>query len=281
MPQSAAAVQGSTDAGIHHHHFADGEVLRFFYEDTDTVFQTVGVDGTIQAGNGIEVQEMQIPVDIQVRAQDGGLMRALTILPEAQYREAAPNALAQTQFQILPPLIPGYQTDFSYTYKDDTDAMSRLQDIFSSIRSTNVGSFLFFKDQDIHQMQQSAEQIPEGLLPGPTSFTEPHDVPGLGGDFKAAASQLIYQGVQDLEGQRAGYFKVISLGNQFTTSTMTTFTNFFFTMYVALDGPKQGLLLDGEGQETATVLQPTPAGSASGGFTPLVALQRQFSIRLK
>ena len=82
------------------------------------------------------------------------------------------------------------------------------------------------------------------------------------------------------DGVRSGYFKVITLGHQFAplaSPAMKIYTNFFFTVHVALEGPDQGLMLFGEGQETATVLKE----SGKGKYLPQALLQRQFSIRLR
>jgi hypothetical protein len=63
----------------------------------------------------------------------------------------------------------------------------------------------------------------------------------------------------------------------FRTPAITTYTNFFFSMHVGLDGARRGVLLYGEAQETATVLQ---EDASSHTLRPLALLQRQFSIAL-
>ena len=58
---------------------------------------------------------------------------------------------------------------------------------------------------------------------------------------------------------------------------MTVYANFFFTLHVGLEGAFQGLLLHGEGQETATVFNKDAKTAAN---KPMAVLQRRFSIRL-
>lgn len=273
---SLIASLAHADDAFHHHRFKTGEMIQYDYEDSDTVFAAVLQDGTIQAGDAIKVQEIKIPVGIKVQSQGKGLVRKLTILPLSQYRASPLDSLAQTPFESLTKLIKNLQPSFAYSYKDDTDALNNLQKTFESIRKDKVGGFLFFKIQDIHQMLESTEHIPEGITPGQTHSSPRNERKGLGGKFIVAPGQLIYHGTEIFDGIRSGYFKVISLGHQFSLPEMKTYTNFFFTMHVALEGPDQGLLLFGEGQETATVLK----GTDKGNYQPQALLQRQFSIRL-
>ena len=260
-----------------HHQYKPGEVLNYSYEDTDTIFSAIRRDGTIQAGDSLLVQEIKIPVKIEILSGKNALERNLTILPLAEYRQSAPAALADSPFKALIGLAKNLPRSFSYSYKDDTEALDHLQAIFEKVRKDEVGKFLFFKMQDIHQMQESVEKIPEGIVPGGTKFSSRHERKGLGGDFVAAPVQVIYQGVEILDGVKCGYFKAISMGHEFTSGTMKTLTNFFFTLHVALNGRRQGLMLLGEGQETATVFKE----SEKEHFEPQVVLQRQFSIRLQ
>ncbi|MDD2772535.1 MAG: hypothetical protein PHP45_02450 [Elusimicrobiales bacterium] len=271
------AAPAYSDDAFHHHQFKAGEIIRYNYEDTDTIFPAVRQDDTIQAGDGMLVQEIQIPVEIMLQQTQEGLERKLTISPLVQYRQSQPATLAQISFKAVADLSKNFSNSFSYSYKDDTDALNRLQTIFETVRKDDVGQFLFFKIQDIHQMQESTEHIPEGMVPGATYFSARHERKGFGGDFVAAPAQWIYQGTEVLDGIKCGYFKIISMGIQFALPKMKTYTNFFFTLHVALEGPQRGLVILGEGQETATVLHPT----AEGTFESQAILQRQFSIRLR
>ena len=154
------------------------------------------------------------------------------------------------------------------------------------LTQNDVSTMLFYKTQDIHQMLDSTELIPEGITPGQVHLTPSATTPGLGGVFVGAAEQSIYTGVETFAGQRAAYFKAMALGNHFTPTTppgstapsFFMFTNFTYTLHVALGGAQRGLLLYGEGQETATVLQNTPGGVQS---QPVAVLQRQFRVRLQ
>jgi len=266
----------NADDGLRHHQFTAGETLNYFYEDTDTTFSTKTQDLTVQADDPFQIQEIQIPVSIVIQKKDNANIRTLTLSPNAQYRSGSPKAISQLPFQPLAKLIQNFPTPFSYSYADNTQALEHLQDIFAPVRKNEVGNFLFFKAQDIHQMQESAQKIPEGILPGQTNFTPRREREGFGGQFTVAAGQLVYQGTETFNGEKSAYFKVISLSHVFTTSSFKTYTNFSFTMHVALEGPHQGLLLFGEGQETATVFK-----IDGKVLHPAVVLQRQFSIRLQ
>jgi hypothetical protein len=268
-------VPANADDGIRHHQYKPGETINYFYEDTDTTYSTSTRDGTVQAADSVQIQEIQIPVTIKLQQKNNASVRTLTISPEARFRTSSPGALSQTPFQPIGNLIKDFPP-FSYSYDDDTQALDHLQDTFAIMRKNEVGNFMFFKVQDIHQMQESAQKIPEGITPGQTHFSPRQQREGLGGKFVAAPGQLIYQGIEILNGEKAAYFKVISLANVFTTTSFKTYTNFSFTMHVALAGPHQGLLLFGEGQETATVFK-----SNDKIFQPVAVLQRQFSIRLQ
>jgi hypothetical protein len=131
--------------------------------------------------------------------------------------------------------------------------------------------------QDVHQMQESTERLPEGLTPGGTHFSPREERQGLGGDFVSPPGQVIYQGTETWAGLRAGYVKAIALGLRFKTGPLTVYTNFFYTLHVGLEGAFQGLLLYGEGQETANVFN---KDAKTGANKPTAVLQRQFSIRL-
>lgn len=269
------AATASTAAEVfRRHQYSDGETVRFMFEDTDTVFLTTKKDGTIQAGDPVKVQEIRIPVFIEVSSSATASSRRLTISPLAASRSALPARLSDTPFKALNELDPAVPASFSYSYRDDTDALDHLQKTFEGIRKSETGSLLFYKMEDVHQMQESAERIPEGMSPGQSRTTARHEREGLGGKFIAAPAQMIFQSTETFNGTQAGYFKVISLGHEFSGEGLKTYTNFFFTMHVALEGPKRGLLLFGEGQETATVLK-----DSRKGLAPLVILQRQFSIR--
>lgn len=271
-----AASHAHSENGFHHHEFKVGEVIRYEFEDSDTSFAAVLRDGTIQAGESTAVQEIRIPVAIELLPNDKSLKRKLTISPLAQYRTGRPEALAGTPFQPLTKLAANIPPSFAYSYKDDADALSNLQKTFDSIRGSETGSFLFFKMQDVHQMQGSTQKIPEGMTPGQTHFSPGHETSGLGGKFISAPEQLLYQGTEVFDGIRSGYFKSISLGHQFSIQKIKTYTNFSYSLHVALEGPYKGLLLFGEGQETATVLEE----NEKGDYKPAALLQRQFSIRL-
>lgn len=274
---SVFAGAAETSDVLHHHSFKAGETIGYYFEDTDTVFQAVKQDGTIQAGDAVQVEEIQIPVQVQIISASDGLQRQITISPQARYRKSEPSSLASTPFQLLTKLSSNVPPSFSYTYKDDSDALSHLQSIFAKIRGDDVGNFLFFKTQDIHQMQDSAAKVPDGMIPGQVEFIPRHEMPGLGGKFIAAPAQIIYSGTATFNGVKAAYIKAISLGHEFILPQFETFTNFSYTMHIALEGPEQGLMLYGEGQETGTIV--TPAGD--GNFQPQAMVQRQFSIRLQ
>jgi hypothetical protein len=263
--------------GFRHHQYKTGEVIRYSFEDSDTIFSAVEKDGSVQAGELFRVQEIRIPVKIELISKGKELSRKLTVLPATRYRTASFDTLARTSFEPVTKLSTNVSEAFSYSYKDDTEALNNLQKIFEQVRKDEVGDFLFFKVMDMHQMQESMEKIPEGISPGQTRFYEGHERQGFGGKFIAAPGQLIYQGTETYNGVRAGYFKVVSLGHQFVVPSMNVYTNFTFTMHVALEGPRQGLLLFGEGQETATALKEIEKGK----FLPQAIVQRQFSIRLE
>lgn len=261
---------------LRRHRFLAGETLRYDYEDTDLSYQALPKDGTVQAGNAFDVQEIRLPVEITVSSDSGGLTRSLTLSAAADYREAPPSRLGDTPFKPIARLDAGIPSGFSYAYKSDSDALDRLQDIFADIRRSELGSFLFFKMEDVHQMLGSAATIPDGLLPGRTQLSPARRTQGLGGDFVAAAAHLLYVSTETFGGAPAAYFQVASLGHEFSLPGLKVYSDFTFSMHVALEGPEQGLLLFGEGQETATILKLGPERSP----LPQVVLQRQFSIRL-
>jgi hypothetical protein len=278
---------------FHHHQFKAGEEYQYQFEDTDTVFPATQLDGVVQPGDGYRVQEVHIPVSIEVHQVNNELERQLHFSRQPEFREGIPpSTLAATPFTPVRNFSKLIPQDLQYSYKNDSAALLTLDSVFAhlygiqlasnvpffkQIQDDKGGSFLFFKMQDIHQMQASVEQIREGISPGQTAFTQRHDVPGLGVPFKAAPSQLIFEKVEYLDGTRCGYFKVISLGNEVIQSdTERTFTNFFYTLHVALEGPHQGQLLLGEAQETANIY----AKGGDGSFGLQAVLQRQFSIRL-
>lgn len=271
----ALAAPARADDAFRHHAYVPGETIQFDFEDTDTVFQTTATDGVIQAGPAVKVQEIRIPVSIEVSSGARGPQRRLTISPAARYRTGAPAVLSQAAFAPLAELDKNVPPSFSYSYRDDTDALNNLQNTFAAVRKGEIGSFLFYKMEDVHQMQESVEKFPEGMRPGDVSLSAGHEREGLGGKFVAAPAQIIYRSTETYEGTKAGYFKAVSLGHRFSLPSLKVYTNFFFTVHVALEGPRKGTLLFGEGQETATVLQE----DAKGEFHPTAILQRQFSIR--
>lgn len=265
------------EKGFTHHQFKDGEQLSYNYEDTDTILLPLIKDGTIQAGDAIKVQEISIPITIEISIKNKEMLRTLHILSSAKYHENKFNDIAKTPFIQLYKISKNIPESFSYTFKDDKDALDNLNKIYEVLRKDEHGDFLFYKMQDVHQMQGSVAIIPEGMAPGQTHFLPSREIQGVGGKFIAAPSRLIYQGIKIHNGIKSGYFKFISLGNEFITPSipwMKTYTNFFYTMHVALEGPNQGLMLFGEGQETATVLKKLE----KGGFEPMAIVQRQFSI---
>ena len=168
------------DDAFRHHQYKPGEIIKYDYEDTDTIFAAIQRDGTIQAGDSLLIKEIRIPVKIEFNAKGQALERTLTISPDTVYRQAAPATLTQTPFK---PVLP---KSFSYSYRDDTDALDHLQETFAQLKKEEVGKFLFFKTQDIHQMQESTDRIPEGLAPGETKFSARQKRAGLGGDFAFA-----------------------------------------------------------------------------------------------
>ena len=271
------APRARADAGFRRHHYAAGETLHYRYEDTDTTFAAGRKDGMIVPGAPVRVQEIRIPVAIKVLRGAHGLERELTISPAACYRAGAPGEFSKAPCQALHAADKNIPEAFSYRYQDDTAALNAMQDIFAKIRKSPVGSFLFYKMEDVHQMQESVEKIPAGMRPGQMKSSPGHERGGLGGKFVSGSSQILYESTETYDGVKAGYFKATNLGNRFSVPSakgLKIYTNFSFTAHVALAGPRRGLLLFGEGQETAYVLRK----DGTGIYQPEVILQRQFSI---
>lgn len=277
------------------HSFHTGESLHYTFEDTDSVFLIAELDGTLQAGQGYRIQEIQIPVNIQINSVQGELQRRLTLnSSDVLFRESTPpSGLNNASFQSILKFSKLVPSTITYSYETDAKALSELSTIFAKqygidpklaenlaeqIQNDKGASFLYLKMEDVHQMQASVEKIPEGMLPGQASFTDRHNEDGLGGKFIAAPSQLVYEKVVTLNGVRCAYLKSASLGHEFIQEAAgrKTFTNFTFSFHIALEGPHKGLMILGEGQETATVFSKTD----SGAVQEQAILQRQFSIRM-
>lgn len=286
------SLQAYGDDRFHPHQFRSGEVLEYQFEDTDTIFLPRTVDGTTQAGDTYRIQEIHIPVKVEAKVVSGQLLRNLTVV-NATFREGLPpQSLGAKSFEPIGNFSKLIPKSVSFSYPNNRAALDNLESTFrklygvqpdkdpakkfaEQIQSDVGGGFLFFKVQDVLQMQESVETIKDGAEPGQVFFTERHNRDGLGGIFIVAPSQMIYENVVVLNGVRCAYFKSISLGHEYIQKVRKTFTNFFFTAHVALEGPNKGLLVLGEGQETATVFtnEEKPQVQAY--------VQRQFSIRLK
>lgn len=280
-PANAAATTTSSDA-IQRHEFHAGERFTYEYDDTDIDFCGSAKSGIPVASQPQNMQQIKIPVDIAIKSDGKILTRDLTMLSQAQYREGTAAKIAEVKFTQISTLIKAMPTPFTYSYTDEGTVLSHLfstfQDLFKNPNfvSDPTTQFLFFKMQDVHQMQMSAFSVPTGMKPGDSYITPAHETPGLGGKFTSGSSHYIYVATEKMDGVRVAQIRATDLGNEFSNESFKVYTNFTFTMYIALEGPKQGLLVLGTGQETAFPVSATPNDQCGQTI-----LQRQFSIRLK
>lgn len=206
----------------------------------------------------------------------------MTILDSSMYRRGSADSLTSVAFSPISTLLKGIPHPLSYHYPDESFALTHLFDLFkgafsgANVMSDPVSQFLFFKMQDVHQMQASALGLRDGFVPGQSYVIAGKATTGLGGNFTSGDAFYEYVGVQQMENHRVALIRVNDLGNQFSTKAMHVYTNFTYQMLIALDGPKRGLLMSGSGQETAYPVMSQPSGEC---HQPV--LQRQFSITLQ
>ena len=272
----------STKNAIHTHIFRDGESFLYNYDDTDITYCGDLKGGITVATDPLAIQQIKIFTKTDVSGPADNLSHKIGILSGTEFREADASKFGAAQFSPVSKLIKNYPASMSYSYPSESYALSHLFDLFKTstgnpgFMADPVSQILFFKTQDVHQMQDSALEVHDGLMPGESYITPAHDTQGLGGKFTGGPAQYLYVDTEKLDGVNVAQVRVTNLGNQFSTDSVNVFTNFTFTMYIALEGSKKGLLISGTGQETAYPKQSKPDDQC-----PHPVLQRQFSIRLK
>jgi hypothetical protein len=279
--RALAATDGASDA-LAPHVFQAGETFIYDYDNTDTAYCADIVGHIAIAKVPQATQQIKIPVRIDILKSEDSISHKLTALSEASYRNGDAAALTDVPFRRLSELIDKFPAELTYTYPDEKSGLSHLFDLFgAAVQDANfivapLKQILFFKMQDIHQMQASAIGLKDGLLPGNSYVIPSHKTTGLGGKFIGGTAQYLYVGTENVGGVRAALIRVNDLGNRFSTANQKAVTNFTFSMYVALEGPAKGLLISGSGQETAFPVQHKPDHQCA---QPI--LQRQFSIHLR
>lgn len=281
IPMGVTYASPQTDT-IRPHVYKSGEVLRYHYDDSDTTYCGALKDGVVLAAIPLQVTQLDLQVRLEVRQTKSGLEHVMTVLDQTGYRKVNPGSAATVPFQPIAKLVASFPKPFSYAYKDESSALANLfslfKGVFSGVRfmANPVSKFLFFKVQDVHQMLASADKIHSGFAPQEMYVVHGKAQSGLGGSFTSGDALYEYVGVREKEGHRFALIRVNDLGNQFSTGSMQVITNFTYQMLIALNGPQAGLLIDGNGQETAYPKSATPSVEC-----PHPVLQRQFSISLK
>lgn len=263
----AGSVLAASSQAVSQHAYRQGEVIGYFFEDTDLIFDASVHDGVLLPGNLKEVHELQIPFSVTVTTDSMGGLRRTLRFQGGQYRKGDKVGISTTSLRALSGLIPGFPSDFSYDYGSDSQAIRVAGQAYAPFTKDAIGSFVYYKALDIHTIPSVIENIPGTLEPG--GFTEKKaaaiELPN--GTFHNAPASMLYQRVEVIDGVRCAWFKVVTMGNDFTMPTETLYTNYQYTFAVPLEGPKAGLLLRGELQET--VLRP-----------PGIIIQRQLSMTL-
>ena len=172
-------------------------------------------------------------------------------------------------------LVAGFPKDFAYFYASDGAVISKLSQIYSPYIGNEVGGFVYYKAMDIHTFQSVIDGLPPSLEVGQTKLTKASNIDlGGGNRFHNGPSTILFQRIDERDGQKFGFFKVVTMGNVFLpVGGDPSYTNYQYTFHVALDGPFQGLLIDGDLQETVT--------TRLSKVDKSVLTQRQLSVRMR
>lgn len=268
-----AQAESKPSVGLSQHRYIQGENLTYIFEDTETTFEAVPQDGVLQPTALQKVQELQISFAIAINAKPGGGMRRVLQFQDGFYREGSTTTFSTASLKALAELIPKFPDHFSYEYQSDSQAISITGKAYAPYMANPIGSFVYYKALDVHTIQSVIDNIPNTLKPGELLEKSAKDIKLPAGVFHNASTAILYQRIVPCQAVRCAFFKVVTMGNNFsmpgeTGGTQKLYTNYQYTFYVPLEGPKTGLLLRGELMETVTV-------------PPKMIIQRQLSMELK
>lgn len=271
LSSSAPAVSDARNQTLAQHHYVDGEKSLYFFEDTETTFDA-GLEGGVLQPRALRlIQELQIPFSIEVKADSEGKLRRILRFQGGSYREGEPLTFSTVAFKSLPDVIPGFPPDFSYDYEADAKAIkTALPQAYGPYLGNRLGQFVYYKALDIHTFQAKIDRLPDTLRPEGLVQTKAMNVDLPDGIFHNAGDMILDERIVMFRGLRCAYFKGVTMGNKYSLKDRRgpkIYTNYQYTFYVPLEGPKAGLLLRGDMQETVTV-------------PPKSVLQRQLSMEM-
>ena len=261
---------------VQQHQYQPGETLSYFFEDTETDFSGEFKDGIFQPTNLYAMQELRIPYDISIVKvdADGKTERQLKF-QDAFYRGGEPAAFSSSSLSHVSDIVPNFPKDFSYNYLSDGGVISKLVQIYGPYLGNEVGQFVYYKAMDIHTIQSVIDSIPSTLQVGQIKQSSAIEIDlGNGDKFHNGPTTILFQRIDVVDGVKMGFFKVVTVGNIFIPKKRNqSFTNYQYTFHVALEGKYQGLLVDGDLQETIV------APNSDTGKPVLI--QRQLSVKLR
>lgn len=242
VPPPSAVVQ---------HVYGKGETLRYFFEDTDYLYDAKLEDGLMRAKAPRRISGVRVNLTVSVLDVSSGTARRRVEFSSGAYRSAEAEKYNQTPFVSLSSAIPGFPPDFGYEYDSDAKIVNRTAGFFQPFLSSEAGVFVYYKTMDIHSFQSIIDTISDAQRAGEIAMRPAKDIPLGFGVFKNAASIRSYDRIETVEGIRCAVFKVATLGNEFRKekSGGSLRTDYQLTMYVPLEGEYRGLLLRGDLQE--------------------------------
>jgi hypothetical protein len=249
---SSLGAARAADGGIARHSYRKGETLRYYFEDTDYVYDAKPEAGLLRPKTLRSISGVRVNLRIRVVGVSSGTARRRIEFSDGLYRSAAPKKYNQAPSISLSSAIPGFPSDFGYEYDSDGKIVNRTGAFFAPYLSSEAGTFVFYKTMDIHTFQSIIDDISSAQRPGDIVIKPPKKIPLDFGVFRNGSSVQTYDRVDIVDGIRCAVFKVATPGNTFKdkNSKAPIRTDYQLTMFVPLEGEYRGLLLRGDLQES-------------------------------
>lgn len=252
-PYTAKAADGvPPPSAVVQHVYSKGETLKYFFEDTDYLYDAKLEDGFVRATAPHRITSLRVGLKISVVDVSSGTALRRVEFSGGGYRSAVPEKYNQTPFVSLSSAIPGFPPDFGYVYESDAKIVNRTAGFFQPFLSSEAGVFVYYKTMDIHSFQSIIDTLSPDQKPGEIAVRPAKEIPLGFGVFKNASSIRSYDRIETMDGVRCAVFKVATPGNRFqkAKSGDSMRTDYQLTMFVPLEGEYRGLLLRGDLQET-------------------------------
>jgi hypothetical protein len=232
------------------HNYKAGEKFAYLFEESDYSYSADLKDGFRTAGNLEEIMEFHFKVNIEIVDVNGELKKKFTI-SGVTYRglKNTKDGLEKNPLEPATKVAPGFPEEFSYTCKlNESDFVQAILKTDKPYMTGELGVLIYQKLTDVHTFGVSIGGL-KTEIPETFQVKASTDVTIKTGVFHNNSPVSLFEGIETVNGERLGYFKVMTMGNTYKLPDRLNLTDYQYAFHIGMDGPYKGMLIDGNLQE--------------------------------